>query len=239
MPEKSWLTGPLLLLATGAQAGVNAADYHAFWLWGGVTPQPVLAQAKALYILQGQVSASRRYPEQGVRLIAQGISIPHLKHGEIWLVYRVHTLRWTPEVYRALLAQMQRWRRAGNPVVGLQIDFDARTRYLHEYVDFLRDLRHRLSADYRLSITGLLDWGSNADPRTINRLKGVVDEVVIQTYQGCHSIPDYAAYLPRVSRLSLPFKIGVIQHGEWQEPDYLRNNPWFRGYVVFLQNAGN
>ncbi|MDT4874149.1 hypothetical protein FQZ97_1094310 [compost metagenome] len=64
----------------------------------------------------------------------------------------------------------------------------------------------------------------------------MVDEVVVQTYQGRHSIPNYAAYLPRVSRLQLPFKIGVAQYGEWQAPGYLEKSPWFRGYVVFLQN---
>ncbi len=79
-------------------------------------------------------------------------------------------------VYTQLLGQVQRWRDAGNPVVGIQIDFDTRTQYLHEYADFLRDLRQRLPADLRLSITGLMDWSSNADPAAIAQLKGVVDE---------------------------------------------------------------
>lgn len=232
-----WLAGLLLwlLVAWPTLAEVDAAEYDAFWLWSGVAPQPVLAQAKSVYILQGQISASRRRPEQGVRFIAQGLSVPRLNQGAVWVVYRAHTLRWTPEVYPAVLMQLQRWRLAGNPVVGVQIDFDARTRYLQEYVSFLRDLRQRLPEDYRLSITGLLDWSSNAEPAVINQIKGVVDEVVVQTYQGRHST-NYAAYLPRVSQLSLPFKIGLIQRGEWQEPDYLRTSPWFRGYVVFLQN---
>jgi len=64
----------------------------------------------------------------------------------------------------------------------------------------------------------------------------VVDEVVVQTYQGRHSIPDYAAYLPRMNRLGLAFKIGLIQGGAWEEPEYLKGSEWFRGYVVFLQN---
>src|SRR5690606_9977344 len=110
------------------------------------------------------------------------------------------------------------------------------TRYLNEYVDFLRDLRRRMPQDYRLSITGLLDWSSNADVEVIGQLKGVINEVVVQTYQGRHSIADYAAYLPRMNRLGLPFRIGLIQGGEWQAPEYLQDSPWFRGYVVFLQN---
>ena len=148
------------------------------------------------------------------------------------MVYRAHTLRWTPQIYQAVLNQVQRWKRAGNPVVGIQIDFDARTRYLDEYVDFLRDLRRRLPREYRLSITGLLDWGSNAEPAAINRLKGVVDEVVVQTYQGRHSIPNHAAYLPRVSRLQLPYRIGLVQGGDWQAP-----TTWKRALVQGLRGV--
>jgi hypothetical protein len=226
----------LLLLASPAFGAVDARDYDAFWLWSGVTPQPVLKQAKSLYILQGQINATRRAPQRGVRLIAQGMSVPRLTQGEVWVVYRAHTLHWPEPVYTQLLGQVQRWREAGNPVVGIQVDFDARTQYLHEYAEFLRDLRQRLPADLRLSITGLMDWSSNANPAAIAQLKGVVDEVVVQTYQGRHSIPDYAAYLPRMNRLGLPFKIGLIQGGAWEAPGYLKDSEWFRGYVVFLQN---
>ncbi|ETK21431.1 hypothetical protein H097_00095 [Pseudomonas sp. FH4] len=226
----------LLLLASPAFATVDAYDYDAFWLWSGVVPQPVLKQARTLYILQGQINSTRRHPERGVQFIAQGMSVPRIRQGQVWVVYRAHTLRWPEPVYTKLLGQVQRWKTAGNPVVGIQIDFDARTQYLHEYADFLKDLRQRLPKDLRLSITGLMDWSSNADPAAIAQLKGVVDEVVVQTYQGRHSIPDYAAYLPRMNRLGLPFKIGLIQGGDWQEPEYLKESEWFGGYVVFLQN---
>lgn len=223
-------------LAVGAQGAVDAREHDAFWLWSGVQPQPVLAQAKTLYILQGQVSQSRRHPEQGVRLIAQGVSVPRLRQGDIWVVYRAHTLAWPEAVYEQLLGQVERWQAAGNPVVGVQIDFDANTRELEHYAEFLRDLRQRLPAQYRLSITGLMDWGSHGDPQAISQLKGVIDEVVVQTYQGRHSIPNYDAYLPRLDRLGLPYKVGLVQGGAWQEPQALRDSPWFRGYVVFLLN---
>jgi hypothetical protein len=224
----------------GAQAPtapqtIRAEDYDAFWLWGGVAPQAVLAQARIVYVLQGQVQARRGHDDE-TDIVAQGIAVPRLRGGEAWLVYRARTLRWTPRIYAVILAQVQRWRAAGNPVAGLQIDFDARTKYLPQYLAFLRELRGHLPPDLKLGITGLLDWSSRADPDTVNQLKNVVDEVVVQTYQGRHTIADYAAYLPRVSRLALPFKIGVIQGGEWQAPAYLTQSPWFRGYVVFLQN---
>lgn len=179
----------LLLLASPAFGAVDARAYDAFWLWSGVEPQPVIKQAKTLYILQGQINSTRRAPQRGVQLIAQGMSVPRITQGHVWVVYRAHTLRWPERVYTQVLGQVQRWRDAGNPVIGIQIDFDARTQYLHEYADFLRDLRQRLPADLRLSITGLMDWSSNADPAAIAQLKGVVDEVVVQTYQGASQHP--------------------------------------------------
>ncbi|QMV63933.1 DUF3142 domain-containing protein [Pseudomonas berkeleyensis] len=223
------------------QAGrVDAADYQAFWLWGGVKPQPVLAQANTLYVLQGQIDGPRRAGEPSARMLAQNPATPRLsKDIELWLVYRAHTLDWNEDIHALLLAQLKRWQRAGNRVTGVQIDFDAQTLRLDRYATFLEDLRQRLPAHYRLSITGLLDWASNADPAALNRLGGVVDEVVMQTYQGRHSIAGYQRYLPSIGRLQLPFRIGLIQNGEWQPPDYLQSSPWFRGYVVFLLNPSD
>jgi hypothetical protein len=195
----------------------------------------VLDRARTVYVLQGAVRPGRG-PDAQADIVAQGVSMPRRRGGEIWLVYRADTLQWTPRVYAVILAQLRRWRQAGNPVVGIQIDFDAGARYLPRYVDFLTDLRRRLPDDCKLGITGLLDWSSRADPDTVNQLKTVVDEVIVQTYQGRRTIADYTAYLPRLSRLALPFKIGLVQGGEWQPPAYLADQPWFRGYVVFLRN---
>ena len=222
-----------------ATAGaVRAEDYDAFWLWGGVKPQPVLAKARSLYLLQGTIEAPPG-PDARGRLIAQGGAIPQLRHGEIWLVYRAHTLRWTPQVYLQMLARVRRWRAAGNPVVGVQIDFDARTRHLDEYARFLTDVRAHLPGDCKLGITGLLDWSSQGDPAALAALGGVVDDVVLQTYQGRRTIPGYQAYLARLGRLKIPFKIGLIEGGEWSPPSSLAGDPWFRGYVVFLKNAAS
>jgi hypothetical protein len=226
----------LLICAHGMAAGtVDAANYDAFWLWGGVKPQPVLKQARCVYVLQGQIEA-KHGDESQVRFIAQGVAVPQGLSVEVWLAYRVHTLHWTPREYAILLAQLRRWRQAGNRVAGVQIDFDARTLHLQEYLEFLQRLRQELPSEYRLGITGLLDWSSRVDSDQVNRLRGIVDEVVVQTYQGRRTIEDYAAYLPRVGQLSLPFKIGLIQGGNWDAPSYIAESSWFRGYVVFLQN---
>ncbi len=225
----------LALCAPAAAGTVRAQDYDAFWLWAGVKPQPALATAQTLYILQGQVAAPGNADGEG-RLIAQGGAIPHLTRSRIWLDYRAHTLRWAPAVYGEILARLRRWRAAGNPVVGLQIDFDAHTRRLGEYATFLADLRSRLPADCRLSITGLLDWSSQGDSAALDALGGVVDEVVLQTYQGRHTIPSYQAYMASLDRLTIPFRIGLAEGGDWSAPPSLAANPWFRGYVVFLTN---
>lgn len=215
-----------------AQANVNTDDYHEFWLWSAVRPQAVLAQAQSLYILQGQVSERR-----GQSLfIPQGITVPRLRHGQIWLTYRVETLHWSDAIFMSIAQQLTRWQKRGNPVVGIQIDFDARTLRMQQYVAFLQHLRQQLPAHYALSITGLLDWSNNSSPEVVNQLNGIVDEVVVQTYQGRKTIKNYAAYLPRLAQLRIPFKIGLVQHGEWQAPHYLETASFFRGYVVFLVN---
>ncbi|MBL8261407.1 MAG: DUF3142 domain-containing protein [Xanthomonadaceae bacterium] len=215
----------------GAIDRVDAARYDAFWLWAGVKPQPVLDRAKSVYVLHSEIKAM---PE--ARLFAQRPATPRIRHADVWIVYRVETLRWTPQVHAQVLAQIERWRLAGNRLVGVQIDFDARTRHLDEYATFLRDLRKRLPARYKLGITGLLDWSANGDPEGLRALEGVVDEIVLQIYQGRRVIPGYARYLQRLDRLNVPFRIGLLQGGEWTPPPSLAAHPKFRGYVVFLVN---
>jgi hypothetical protein len=205
--------------------------YDAVWLWAGVRAQPALATAKRLYLLQGQVEAT-----EPVRYAAQRAAIPRLGNREVWMVVRVETLAWTPAIYDQMLAALRRWRAAGNRVVGVQIDFDARTRHLEDYAAFLRGVRGRLPSDCRLGITGLLDWSANGDPKGLDALAGVVDEAVLQIYQGDHVIPGYQAYLAKLDRLKLPFRIGLLQGGEWEPTPALEANPWFRGYVTFLRN---
>jgi hypothetical protein len=216
-----------------AQADVvDASQYDAFWLWAGVRAQPsVLEGANRLYLLSREVR-----PGNPTRLIDQRPGIPRLQGKEIWMVVRVGTLQWTPAIYRQVLTDLTRWRKAGNFVAGIQIDFDAHTQHLQHYAAFLKDLRQRLPADCQLSITGLLDWSANGDPAGLDALAGVVDEVVLQIYQGRHVIPGYESYLSRLGRLKIPFRIGLLQGGQWRVPPGLESHPYFRGYVVFLVN---
>ena len=194
-------------------------------------PQPVLGRARTVYILAGEVRA--RDPSRVVDLRA---AVPRIGHADVWLVYRVETLDWGPQVMPCIVRDVTRWRGAGNRVAGVQIDFDAATRGLEGYAAFLREVRRGLPEGIKLSVTGLLDWSARGDPEALAALGGAVDEIVIQTYQGRATVPGYESYIARLNRMRTPFKVGLVQGGEWREPDGLRENPLFRGYVVFLVN---
>lgn len=226
-----------LLLATLLLAGcqqdsgrVSADDYDAYWLWAGVKPQPVLDSARTIYILEGEVRG------RDTRLVKLRPATPRVDHAELWLVYRVETLDWGDDIMPQMLADLARWKAAGNHVAGIQIDFDSATRGLIGYADFLKILRKQLPAGCRLSVTGLLDWSSNGDSTGLNALGRVVDEVVLQTYQGRSTIAGYQGYLASLDRLDMPYKIGLVQNGEWNAPPALAKDPDFKGYVVFLLN---
>ncbi|MCW3798259.1 DUF3142 domain-containing protein [Sphingomonas sp. BN140010] len=209
---------------------VRAEDHEAFWLWAGVRPQPVLARAHTLYILDGEVAG-----EPG-RYTVLRATIPRVRGPELWLTVRLETLAWQPQVRPAILRRLTDWRAAGGRVGGVQLDFDARTRHLGDYAAFLRSFRAALPPGTRLSVTGLMDWSAHGDSAQLRSLAGIVDEVAIQTYQGRSTIPGYDRYLARLGGFPIPFRIGLVQGGEWRQPAALARNPAYRGTVVFLLN---
>lgn len=233
-PRVRGLVAALLLLAgscTGQPERVEAGDHFEFFLWAGVAPQPVLERAKVVYLLDGEVRS-----RGAADLVPLRAAVPRVGHARLWLVVRTERTDWTDETWNAVLADLARWEAAGNRIAGLQIDFDAATRGLDRYAAFLAEARRRLPARFGLSITGLMDWSANGDPAMLSRLAGIVDEVVVQTYQGRATIPGYEAYVDRLARLPIPHKLALVQHGEWREPASLKSDPQFRGYVVFLVN---
>lgn len=214
---------------------VNAQDYDAFWLWGNISSAPYLDAAKELYILQGEIRITPK--SQHSQLIPQGVQVLKLPQQNVWLVFRNYHLNWQGHELEHILNRLQQWENSGNHIQGIQIDFDAKTKQIHQYALFLSQLRKQLPKRYRLSITGLMDWTNVSNPETINILKHTIDELVIQTYQGSSTIPNYASYLHKISALKLPYKIGLVQYGTWQAPARLEKDPYFKGYVVFLLRA--
>lgn len=225
------LTACLALGACAKEAPktVDPRRHDAFFLWAGVKPPPVLAKARTLYLLDGEVRAG-----DNRRIVPLRPQAPRIGHADVWLVVRTERLDWHEAIYRQLLSDAARWEGSGTRLVGVQVDFDAATRGITGYAAFLVDLRRRLPARYRLSVTGLLDWSANGDPAQLARLRGVVDEVVVQTYQGRKTIPGYEGYMAGLMRLPLPYRVGLVEGGEWRAPPGLERDPEFRGYVVFL-----
>jgi hypothetical protein len=188
-------------------------------------------QAREWYLLDGEIRADKQ-----ARYLALRPGLPRLAAADVWLVVRTDTLAWQPGQVEQLIERADRWRANGSRVVGIQLDFDARTRGLGDYASFLAGVRKRLPERYRLSITGLMDWSANGRPEDLRRLDGLIDEVVIQTYQGRHTIPGYQDYFERMRDFPIPLKVGLVDGGEWREPPGLADDANFRGYVVFLLN---
>ncbi len=214
----------------GGPQRVDPRRYRAFFLWAGVRPPAWLGEAEEVYVLLGEVRMG-----DPARIAVLRPQPPAAVRPRLWLTLRAERLDWGEGVYTRLLAELERWEARGNRVSGLQVDFDAATRGLAGYAAFLAALRRRLPARWRLSITGLLDWSANGTV-ALGSLVGVVDEIVIQTYQGRATIPGYAPYLARMERVPVPWKIGLVEGGEWHEPPGLARHPLFRGHVVFLVN---
>ncbi|WP_353162891.1 DUF3142 domain-containing protein [Acinetobacter guillouiae] len=211
---------------------VNANDYDAFWIWGNIKSAPYLSKAKEIYILQGEVRLEKN-SDQSI-LIQQGISVVKIPHQKIWLVFRNHHLNWQGTEIEKILQRARQWESAGNHIQGIQIDFDAPTKNLKAYGLFLQQLRKQLPQHYQLSITSLMDWANLRDPVTLRLFRENIDEMVIQTYQGSTTIPNYQAYLTKASTLKLPYKIGLVQHGKWNQQLKFDTDPNFKGFVVFL-----
>jgi len=221
--------------ASAAAAEVRAADHDAFWMWAGVKARPeLLAHARVVYLLQGEIGPGA----DGVaRLKAQGASQPGPHAAKLWLAFRVRSLAWTPEVRAGVLRKLAAWRAQPGEVAGIQIDFDAATRGLSGYVRFLNELRAALPQDCGLSVTGLMDWASQGALEDLAALSGTVDEIIFQTYRGRATVEGIDAYVARLGRLTIPFRLGLAEGADWPEPSGLKGNPRFLGYVVFLRNG--
>ncbi|KEQ52421.1 hypothetical protein BV95_03315 [Sphingobium chlorophenolicum] len=214
------------------QAGsVDPAAYDAFYLWPGVRPTGDI-RPKTLYLLDGEVRRGGAARFERLRM-----GIPRLPGKTIWLVVRAERLDWNDMVTTAIFNDLRRWQEAGNEVAGLQLDFDAATRGIEGYAKFLEKVRQRLPRTWRLSITGLMDWSAHGDPQALTNLAKTVDEVVVQTYQGRSTIPDYEDYFRRMENFPIPFRVALVEGGSWREPARLAQHPQFRGYAIFLLNT--
>lgn len=223
----------LLTLCTPGMAKVNAEEYQSFWLWSGIRPSSQMRNAQVVYLHQGEIVARQSH----ALFRRMGAPVSRLTFPKIWLTVRITTTDIPDSVWMRVITLLQRWKLAGNDVVGLQIDFDAATQKLNEYGDFLIKIRSALPNEYALGVTGLLDWAKTGSVATLNALP--VDELVVQSYQGRSTVANYSAYLPALSQLTIPWKLGVVQNGLWDKEQecMLSQSRWFKGMVVFMLNS--
>ncbi|MFZ1742098.1 MAG: DUF3142 domain-containing protein [Pontixanthobacter sp.] len=195
-------------------------------------PPPAMERATSAYLLWGELRVG-----DPSRIVALRRTIPTASVPEKWLVVRAERLDWGEGAYRQLLDQIGLWQRRGG-VTGLQVDFDSSTGGLGNYAKFLADMRGRLPRGVKLSATGLMDWPANASAQDLAAMRDALDEIVIQTYRETTTIPEYQRYLGGTDRLDMPYKIALVEGGDWQAPNALANDPNFRGYIVFLLGPG-
>ncbi|POT58333.1 DUF3142 domain-containing protein [Citrobacter amalonaticus] len=232
MGKKTQILLVIVLLTGQAQAAgtVDARQHPAFWLWSGVKAGDELQNAQMVYLHQGEVLT-----RQGEAFFQRlGLPVSRLTFPSIWITVRFTTLDVPEAIPVRIVRLMQRWQAAGNKVVGLQVDFDAATHQLADYARFLQQLRQQLPPEFALGVTGLLDWAKTGDVATLNALP--VDELVVQSYQGRSTVANYQDYLPALTRLRIPFKLGLVQKGRRDRlaEAQLEQSPWYRGTVVFM-----
>lgn len=232
--------------AATSDAIVNAKDYEQFWIWTPPKDDTQLSQAHTLYILQGEIrppnipyyrpNTNENADHAALAtLTPQGLGVRSLDDKKIWLVYRATSQEWSDEVMAQLIERLEKWQRAGNQVMGIQIDYDAPTYQLDKYAQLLRNVSKQLPAHYQLSVTGLLDWSNQAEEPQFMQLGDAIDELVIQTYQGTTTLTNYSRYLKKLENVPFDFKVGIIEGGQWHGAGFLEKSPHFKGYVVFLR----
>lgn len=215
-------------VAVPDNAPVYASRYRQFWLWPGVQIPSGLS-VERLYILTASLN---RHGD----IVRYRQTPPRLRNvGEVVLVIRLEQLADATRIASLAGRELAAWRLAGNTVRGIQIDFDSGTSALDNYAPFLQALRQQLSPGEWLSVTGLMDWG-NARPVDMQLLASTVDEIVFQTYQNRSTLPGYRVYLERIAALGIPYRVGLVEGGEFAADVVraLQKDARFHGYVVFL-----
>ena len=211
---------------------IKSPDY---WVWAGVDLRLIseVVHSTSLYLHQGHFDVSKGK----VRFRKLGL-FPHPLENSIYLVYRIKGgLPESNQILEVFQRHVLSWERQGVIVKGIQLDFDSPTSKLLEYGNFLENLRGQIPSQYQLSITGLGDWALNGDSASLKKMSQSVDEIVFQLYQGRSHFSNIDGYVTALSRLKIPFKIGLLYNQEGEDiEEKLKNIPSYTGSIIFVQN---
>jgi hypothetical protein len=224
-----------VLLLTGMACHGQAQAKFDYWAWHPrVELTRVLGDADRLYLLAGEWLA-----RDGETVFhRRGFPPNAMASHPIVLVYRCELMQWSSKLQSQIKADVAAFEAKGGQVWGIQLDFDAATRNLDRYGEYLGQVRSSLPQGLKLSVTGLMDWATQGRLSDLNALQGVVDEVVFQVYQGSRPIPESGRYLRRLAArpFGVPFKLGLVEGGDY-DPALLsavRSHPAYLGTVIFL-----
>lgn len=202
-----------------------------YWIWAGIRPDE-RTRSSVLYIYQGALRSN------GKRTEYERLGLfPHPLQNKIYLVYRLMGESTPTEILKLFEVNAALWKRHHVEVVGMQLDFDSATSKLLSYSNFLHEVRAGLSSHYKLSVTGLGDWVMSGDKEILHKIEKNTDEIVFQLYQGRKHLSNIENYIDGLTRLNMPFKVGLLEH---ESPDRyikkLQENTHFRGAILFIQN---
>jgi hypothetical protein len=204
-----------------------------FWAWRNQAPAEAdvsaaihQTNARAIFLRAGQINIQ----DGKVRRIRPVTgSLP--RSIDLHLVYnatrsllaqlgQVNETALADSISAAYLADVALAERAGSRVIGLQVDIDVPTRLLGRYEKFLGALRHRLTPETKLSITGLPTWMESPELR---RVLAQVDFWIPQLYGAeipersdqlipISSVRSVSSYVSQARELDKPFYAGLAAY---------------------------
>lgn len=152
-----------------SQQKVNATSWdQQAYIWQRIwTPQHRLALQQSHDLFSSlRVLGLQLNRGEGIRNIEVDTQLLKQDGRPVWLVARIDGQLSdidTPLLYENLLNQLQKWRKAGLVVTGVEIDYDSGSSKLVVYQQFLKQLRATLPAELQLSLTVLPAWFNSPD----------------------------------------------------------------------------
>lgn len=226
------LVSPRGLLLTVVLIGINACQQPA--------PNPIPPLEQQVYIWQRQwtaqhaialqrsktsfsqlrILAAQVHPQEG--WVNTKINLQQLVQDQrpiiavIRLDGQLNTLS-TGQILQQLQQLTQTWQQLPVRLVGLEIDYDAGSAKLADYVQFLRKLRQQLPNSLSLSVTVLPAW---LDSPALNALRTVTNHTVLQVHavnpltQGIFEPAQAATWIERYQKQAQrPFYVALPAYG--------------------------
>src|SRR5438445_3185310 len=179
----------------------------AYWLWAGIT-ENLAPKNSDLYIYQGFIQNAQNPPSHR----HGGLYAYPISCNKCYLVYRLDpSLPDAKQVVTVFLNDAKKWEKHQVTIRGLQIDYDSPTNQLVLYGSFLSELRNYLPSKYELDITGLGDWITAGNIRSLKAIAASTEDIVFQLYDGRHPLKYTSYYIRALKRYPFPFRLGVLQ----------------------------